>query len=390
MSIKGAIDKKTGKYTSPFLANKCNKYDCIVCCKEVILCDGEVNDKHFRHLIKGDCDYLSKVKYIEPKKIVISDIDELEKQNKENESEYHKQGKILIKQFLENGYKIIFKRLCGTGTKACIKHKIIETKMFCDNSTLEIECHMKYNGNSIYIDLAHLVNGEVKMIYEIYYTHRTAEHNRPDNIEWVDIKVSDIFDEVRKIDDNKRLQLTCSRPWECDECKKYIIELEEQKRIEEEEERRIRIEILEQKRKQQLEEGEQKKQQMLLKLKKMQEEDEVARKNQEEEDRIIRIKMLENERILKIKKEEERKRMEIIMQQNILKKELKDVGEPCFTLWKLKTKTLRGSAKCLYKYKLIRYLGIYLCFNCCENDNGCNNCSGYRNLYKDFFINKYI
>ena len=53
---------------------------------------------------------------------------------------------------------------------------------------------MKHNNKSIYCDVAHLINGEVDMIYEIYYKHRTADENRPNNIKWVDIDVKDIYD----------------------------------------------------------------------------------------------------------------------------------------------------------------------------------------------------
>ena len=285
--------------------------------------------------------------------------------NIENESIYHKEGKILIKGLIENGYKISFERLCNTRTVKCKKSLIVESEPVGDNSKIEIEYHMKHNNKSIYCDVAHLINGEVDMIYEIYYKHRTADENRPNNIKWVDIDVKDIYD--IEINNEKTLVLKCCRYHECDECKAYIIQKEEERRLEEERRRLKRIEELEDKRLQEQEEKQRK-----IELKKQQDE-----KRQKEE---AEIKQRKIELQIARKLEDNNNH-----QRNLIKENCKYF----FTLWHLKTFTLRGSARGLHRYKLKRFLGIYDHLSCCLNINEfCERCVSYKNTYKDFFIIK--
>lgn len=368
MSIKSAIDINKGFLVSPLIANKANKYDCPICKTKVKLNKGECKICYFSHYEKDGCNYYSKEKYKEVKP-EISDKEEVEKMTIENESIFHKEGKILLKGLIENGYKISFERKCQTSN--CCKSLIIEAQPYCDNSKIELEYHMKHNDRSIYCDLAHIVDKEVKMIYEICYRHRTANENRPNNINWVDIDVKNIYDNVSN--DEKTLVFKCIRYYECDDCKNYIIRQEEQrkKRIEanrlellrkrEEEEQRIAEKIEEQ-----------------IKLK-MQNENEKVKQN---------ILKLEEARKKQLEKEEQKRKLKIEEQEMKNREEIKKKYGYLFTLWYLKTKTLRGKAKAIYKYRLKRFLGIYDHHDCCiDNTIFCKLCKGYRNLYKDFFTN---
>ena len=45
----GAINKLTGEYVYPKIANKKYKYICTDCNKDLVLCSGEVINNYFRH-----------------------------------------------------------------------------------------------------------------------------------------------------------------------------------------------------------------------------------------------------------------------------------------------------------------------------------------------------
>lgn len=327
MSIKSAINEETGYYTPPFLANKVNRYNCPLCKTKVKLNKGEKIVSYFSHIKKENCNWYENENYKRPLKtdISISEIDEIEKQQKENESTHHKEGKILLKGLLETGYKISFVRLCQTFTPKCGGSLKIDTDMFCDNSKVEIEYHMKHNGKSIYCDVAHLVNGEVKTIYEVYHTHRTAEHNRPNNIKWADIQAGDIYDIVKTKTDisNKKISFICNREYECEECKKYNIQREEERKKREEEERRRRIEKLEMEReKQRLLDEERYKIRMEKAKQKKVEEEEAERKKKEEEKQFMLEKLeMEREKQRLLDEERDKIRIEKAKQKQIKEEE---------------------------------------------------------------------
>ena len=285
MSIKSAIDIEKGFHVAPIIANKVNNYICPICKTKVKLNKGDCKKCYFSHFKKEECNWYCIDNYKEPKEeeINTSDIDELEKQNKENESIFHKEGKILIKGLIENGYKISFERLCKTSNfQHCRGALKIDSDIIGDNSIVNIEYHMRHNGKSIYCDVAHLINGEVKTIYEVYHTHRTAECNRPNNIKWFDIKVSDIYDKVNKVnEEDKNIIFVCSREYECDGCKAYVIQQAEEDRLKEEEK---------------------------------------ERKKKEEEERIWKIRNLEMERERQ-RLLDEKKKSEMIIKQQIIKKQ---------------------------------------------------------------------
>ena len=369
MSIKSAIDIDKCCLVSPLIANKANKYDCPICKTKVKLNKGEYKICYFSHYEKDGCNYYSKEKYKEvtPE---ISDKDEVEKMTIENESIFHKEGKILLKGLIENGYKISFERKCKTSN--CSKSLIIEAQPYCDNSKIELEYHMKHNDRSIYCDLAHIVDKEVKMIYEICYRHRTADENRPNNINWVDIDVKNIYDNVAN--DEKTLVFKCIRDYECDDCKNYIIRQEEEQRKERIEANRLEL----------LRKREEEEQRIAEKI-----EEQIKLKMQNENEKVKQnILKLEKERKTQLEKEEKKRKLKIEEQEMKNREEIKKKYGYLFTLWYLKTQTLRGKAKAIYKYRLKRFLGIYDYHDCCiDNNNFCKLCKGYRNLYKDFFTN---
>lgn len=316
MSVKSAINEETGYYTSPFLANKVNSYNCPLCKTKVKLNKGEKIVSYFSHIKKDNCNWYENENYKRPLRTEISEMDELEKQQKENESTHHKEGKILLKGLLEEGYKISFLRMCQTRTYNCVRSLIIDTDMFCENSKVEIEYHMKHNGKSIYCDVAHLVNGEVKTIYEVYHTHRTAEHNRPNNIKWADIQAGDIYDIVKTRTDisDKKISFICNRYYECDECKEYIIQREEDRKKREEREKILRFEKMEKERERLRLLDEEKRIEMILKVQQTKKEEERRLKNEKLRMEREQKRLLDEE---KKKEEEHMKEKEINEEQKL-------------------------------------------------------------------------
>ena len=88
----GAINKLTGEYVNPKLANKKDEYICPECNKNLILCQGEIRVHHFRHKIDNinPCCYY----------------------NHPSESQIHKDAKMLLKNLLEKKIPISFIRNC--------------------------------------------------------------------------------------------------------------------------------------------------------------------------------------------------------------------------------------------------------------------------------------
>ena len=88
----GAINKLTGEYVYPKIANKKDEYICPECNKDLILCQGEIRVHHFRH----------KVDSINP----------CHHYSNPTETQIHKDAKILLKNLFERKIPISFLRNC--------------------------------------------------------------------------------------------------------------------------------------------------------------------------------------------------------------------------------------------------------------------------------------
>ena len=88
----GAINKYTGEYVYPKIANKNDNYICPDCKKDLIVVQGKIKMYHFRH--KAD------------------DVNPCNYYNNSNESQIHKDAKMLLKHILEKKTKIQCIREC--------------------------------------------------------------------------------------------------------------------------------------------------------------------------------------------------------------------------------------------------------------------------------------
>ena len=184
----GAINKITGEYVYPKIANKNDKYACQDCGKDVIFVNGKIKIKHFRHHTNtNSCDYYEKP----------------------NESQIHKDAKLLMKKILEDKNKIIFKRKCCE----CNDIECMNIDIMSKTSLIELEYKFIYNGKKI-ADVAYISNGKIMYIFEICNTHKTNEKDRPEP--WFEIDASTFINYINSTD--KTYEMLCVRHKRCMKC----------------------------------------------------------------------------------------------------------------------------------------------------------------------------
>ena len=186
----GAINKVTGEYVYPKMANKKDEYICPGCNKDLILCQGEIRVHHFRHKVDNvnPCHH-----YSNP-----------------TESQIHKDAKILLKNLLERKIPISFIRNCC----CCKKNEEYEIPEISETSNIQLEYRFEYNGVKI-ADVSYLEDGEILCIFEICNTHKTCSENRPEP--WFEIDAETL---IKKANDNSltSLEIPCIRCEKCDVC----------------------------------------------------------------------------------------------------------------------------------------------------------------------------
>jgi hypothetical protein len=188
----GAINKLSGEYVYPKIANKKDEYICPECNKDLILVQGEIRVHHFRHKVDSinPCHYYSKP----------------------SESQIHKDAKMLMKTLLENKTHIQFIRQCVS----CKISAEINLPKITECSIITLEHRFNYEDELRIADVAHIINSEIKGIYEIYNTHKTSTKDRPEP--WVEIDANSLLTLVNA--NNKRLIINCIRCETCEVCSK--------------------------------------------------------------------------------------------------------------------------------------------------------------------------
>jgi hypothetical protein len=186
----GAINKNTGEYVYPKIANKKDEYICHECNKDLILCQGKIKVPHFRHKVDNvnPCHH-----YSNP-----------------TETQIHKDAKILLKNLLERKIPISFIRNCCS----CKKNEEFEIPEISKTSTIQLEYRFEYNGLKI-ADVVYIDDGDIVCIFEICNTHKTFSENRPEP--WFEINAQTL---IKLTNDNSltTLQIPCIRCEKCDDC----------------------------------------------------------------------------------------------------------------------------------------------------------------------------
>jgi hypothetical protein len=186
----GAINKHTGEYIYPKIANKKDEYSCPDCRKDLILCQGEIRVHHFRHKV----DTINPYHYY----------------NKPSESQIHKDAKMLMKMLLDKKTPIAFIRNCAN----CKKNEEFEIPEISETSIIHLEYRFEYNGLKI-ADVAYLDADEIVSIFEICNTHKTCSEKRPEP--WFEI---DALTLIGIANDNNfnSLKIPCIRCEKCEKC----------------------------------------------------------------------------------------------------------------------------------------------------------------------------
>jgi hypothetical protein len=267
----GAINKNTGEYVYPKIANKKDKYSCPDCHKDLIICQGKIRVHHFRH----------KVDSITP----------CHRYSHPSESQTHKDAKLLLKMVLERKIPISFIRNCCF----CNSAKEYEIPCITNTSSIQLEYSFEYNGKKS-ADVAYIDNGEIICIFEIYHSHKTKEENRPEP--WFEMDALSLIQNMNDINiDSFKIQ--CIRCEKCDECMEKIRN------------ENIKLQLIEQRKQQELQLLEQRKQETLRE----QNELYLMRYN----DELLQQRIKERQYRMNERREKNRQRIE-----NELKEEIKN------------------------------------------------------------------
>lgn len=196
----GAINKTTNKYEYPKIANKINKYKCPFCEKYVIFRNGKIKQPHFAHY-KSDnpCSYYEKP----------------------NETQIHKDAKLLMKTLLDNKNKILFYRKCYD----CLLNTIFEHKLadndYNENTLAFVEYRFYHNNSNRSADVALVENEDIKYIFEICHKNKTKEENRPEP--WFEINAENLINNINSTKNaNNETRIECMRDYKCNFCKQVI------------------------------------------------------------------------------------------------------------------------------------------------------------------------
>ena len=200
----GAINKNTNNYEYPRIADKNNKYKCPNCDKNVIFRKGKIKQPHFAHY-KSDnpCSYYEKP----------------------NETQIHKDAKLLMKTLLDNKNKILFYRECYEcllEENTIFEYEITDND-YNENTIATMEYRFNYNNSNRSADVALVENKDIKYIFEICYKSKTKEENRPEP--WFEInseKLINNINSVKNINTNNEIRIECIREYKCEYCKEFI------------------------------------------------------------------------------------------------------------------------------------------------------------------------
>ena len=211
----GAINKITNGYEPPIIASKTHKYKCPCCGKDVIFRKGNIKQPHFAHYkSESPCHY-----YDRP-----------------NESQIHKDAKLLMKSLLDGKKSICITRKCDHCEQRVERDGGWEENDayiidYNENTKAYIEHRFHYADSNKSADVALVENDVIKYIFEICHTSRTKEENRPEP--WFEISAEDLIRKINSgecIDEDGNINIECIRGYKCDEC------------IDEQEERKTRYE----------------------------------------------------------------------------------------------------------------------------------------------------
>lgn len=211
ISYHGALNKDTKQFVRPDNGNKTDEYICPDCNRPILWCKGIKIKSYFRHKTTTDpCSY-----YSHP-----------------NESQIHKEAKLLFKDALEKKIPITFYRN-GNCMDYCDDYfDEYEIPEITNISSIILEHSFLYKGSTKRADIAYVENGEIVCLFEVKHKHKQSEENRPSDIAWFEFDATDFVKMVNsppKTNETIKYKIECLRDIECETCKER-----EKKQLEEE------------------------------------------------------------------------------------------------------------------------------------------------------------
>ena len=200
----GAFDKKTKEFIYPQNAFSKRDYICPDCAKSVILKNGYIKRAHFAHKPNSKCSYYNG-----------------------GETSIHRNGKLIVKKLLESGKIIMFKQ-CNR----CffVERNEIKTK---NNSKIVLEYDFSYKNLKKIADIAHISQNDddtkenIENIFEIMYSHKTLEGDRPEPWYEIDaVMISILYSIYCEKGIQDYFKIPCIREYYCEKCKNHIDNIE--------------------------------------------------------------------------------------------------------------------------------------------------------------------
>lgn len=207
--MNGAIDS-SGNFILPSFANKGNAYSCPDCSKGVFLRRGEINKPHFAHYSdKNPCKFYEGT----------------------GESADHKNGKLLIRNMLEQKRHITIGRKCYS-CRTNVDFVVPVDELTDIREEYPLENYRRADVGCKFADGSLLV-------FEVLHTSKTSESNRAGI--WFELSTEEL---LNKYSHTGNLSFECSRNLRCNKCeeayKKWI--QDEKERFERERCERIKRE----------------------------------------------------------------------------------------------------------------------------------------------------
>ncbi len=188
-----ALDKETKEPVTLSNAKSRVVYLCPECKFDVILKNGSERSRHFAHK---------------------SRIDENKCHHYGAESIDHRKAKDILSHILQQKTPITIKRKCYE----CQDITTILLPEILDTSIIEQEYPFRHDKCLRRADIAHIDNGQISSIYEIYHSSKTEEWCRPEP--WVEIDDEEIINLLTST--STEIKLTCLRERKCKKCETHI------------------------------------------------------------------------------------------------------------------------------------------------------------------------
>ena len=205
----GAFLKDTTTLVRADDAQKKVDYSCPLCKTLAVFCKGKIVPPYFRHPPESKCTFFTTGGLMSPQ---------------------HLGAQQIAKNLLESPLPITFTRNCDKCRKDMI---VFEVSTRASNTCALTEEGFKINGKRYSADVALLEGDEIKLVWEVYWTHATTRpaHDYP----WVETCAEDILE----AGSDGPLIFKCLRQHRCDSCKEEIAKKE---RAAEEAATRLKIE----------------------------------------------------------------------------------------------------------------------------------------------------